>query len=194
MHCLPHESHTDMKTANLRIVFFVGALCTFTAKGQDAQGKPSTEKDFSAIREQALEKLRAEQRQKEESPEYIEEQSKLAEARAKAIQQMSKASLSIQARVLTVADGAVLAIIRVKKKLPPKSNKKGPQFSLSDELDDPFWIEGVDTRHVVDNDVLDLTVYSAGKKSYRAVSGAWKTVRRFATSPEQALNLALTQK
>ncbi len=63
--------------------------------------------------------------------------------------------------------------------------------SLSPELDDPTWIEGVDTTNTVDNDRLDLWVYPAGKHSYESAGGALRTVRRFATTVEQALKLSL---
>lgn len=147
--------------------------------------------DFEAMRQRTLEKVQEEQALKEATPEFKEKQRKLEKDREKAVALLRKSGITLQARVLAVQKKAILAAVRIKRKV--SGGKGKPRYRL-DEVEHPqnFWIEGVDTKNVVDGDTLDLTVYVSGKHSYTAVDGSLRTVRRLHTDPEVALNLALT--
>ena len=159
-----------MKTAGIKIVVFMW-WCALS-QGEDSGTTSTKQQDLSTLRRQAIEKLRNEQHQTEHTSEYFKAQQKLAAEREKTLVVIRESPLQIQARVLSVNDRSILAFIRIKKKLPLRSGENKQRISLSNELDEPVWIEGVDTSDIVDNDVLQLTVYLAGKQSYPAVSGA----------------------
>ncbi|MEZ0255188.1 MAG: hypothetical protein ACAI37_07910 [Chthoniobacter sp.] len=153
-------------------------------------------------RRKALKDMDQQQTERERDPAYIEEQKKReterAEATAKAqadrtamLAKIRHSGHHVQARVLTVGDHYVIAMIRVRI-LTGKTSTGAERSSYSEPMEEPCWIQDVDTTNVIDSERLELTVYAAGKTSYRAVSGAHKTVLRLSTTPEGALKAMMS--
>lgn len=162
--------------------------------------------DFTATaelqRRKALKDMEQQQAERERDPAYIEEQKKrqaerdeiAAKAQAERTALLAKIRRSehhVQARVLTVGEHYVIAVIRVRI-VTGKTSTGAERFGYSEPMEEPCWIQDVDTTNVIDSDRLELTVYAAGKTSYRAVSGARKTVLRLSTTPEGALKAMMS--
>ena len=87
-------------------------------------------------------------------------------------------------------DGALLASDWQNQTLEPFRDGKGIYHGGANIMDEPLLIVGA-PANLVDGDEFSGVVYPAGTYAYTSVTGARKTVRRYATSPEMAVRLQM---
>jgi len=94
--------------------------------------------------------------------------------------------LRVAGKVMQVVSGGILLTDWENRTLDPFTDSHGTEHSGSTLMDEPLLIVGVE-GNFVDGSSFSGVVYPAGRASYTTVTGATKTVFRYATSPEAAI-------